>query len=534
MSILEADFQLCANQLNNMSQNIDMHMRDVTSGLNTISNDLQDIASELSSVAYGISETNARLDMMLNEFIEFRTESFIQNEIRNNHLHEIEMTLKNPNKTEALELFHTGIELIQRKQVRLSLDYLLKARQLNPLHYRTYIYLAAAYSLLKEYDTALQYAMDSLNHAPIDSNFNYKCTSYQLIGKIYYHKGQYEEAYNYVNNALHIHQNASLYYDMARYASLIKRIQEAENYLEKAIKENRIFFNLALVDTAFAPLGENRKVLLERIKVKAQQTLKNYITTMQKINLPTKNEVLRILQPDNPLEDGLINFKTFMSEKTSLKDEDFEGDICDPVFDRPSRPALNMQINATSESIKKFNQTIDSIAELLSSEQKELAKQTSMLPNYCDGTYENIQNGLDKISLFEEHSLAFSNRLEKVVQSYQEYFIGLWNNATNGRSWLWRDSHTNNFHFVGYYFNDLEKENNELEILRDELIKLKRIPFFSARKKEKEKDVRRKKRRVFEYVANSRSIRHYRYGESFFQTRIPKVIALYKTRTNLN
>ncbi|MGF9853151.1 hypothetical protein ABHN09_16545 [Bacillus paramobilis] len=525
MSILEADFQLCANQLNHMSQNIDMHMRDVTSGLSTISHDIQDVASELSSVAYGISEVNARLDMMLNEFIEFRTESFIQNEVRNNHLQEIEMTLKNPNKTEALELFHTGIELIQRRQVRLSLDYLLKAKQLNPLHYRTYIYLAAAYSLLKEHDNALQYAVDSLNHAPIDSDFNYKSTSYQLIGKIYYHKEQYVEAYNSLNKALHIHQNSSLYYDMARYASLIKRTQEAEDYLEKAIKENRIFFNLALVDTAFASLEENRKVLLERIKVEAQQTLMNYTASISKIKLPTNNEVQQILQTSNPLEDGLIDFKIFMSKMTSLSPEDFiEGPY------RFYNMNLGRAIDETKDSINNYNQTMKSIFELLSSEEKELVKQTSMLPNYFDGTYENIQNGLDKAAMFKEHLLTFPNRLEKIVQVYRTYLINIFNDAQGSRnSWVGANEKTNES-----YSKNLNKVDNELKILKNEFIKLKRIPFFSARKKEKEEALRSKEMQVLTYVSNSRSTRHYKYGYSFCTTRIPTLIELYKTRTNLN
>lgn len=524
MSILEADFQLCANQLNHMSQNIDMHMRDVTSGLSTISHDIQDVASELSSVAYGISEVNARLDMMLNEFIEFRTEAFIQNEVRNNHLQQIEMTLKNPNKTEALELFHTGIELIQRKQVRLSLDYLLKAKQLNPLHYRTYIYLAAAHSMLKEYDTALQYAVDSLNHAPTDSGFNYKSTSYQLIGKIYYHKGQYEEAYNSLNTALHIHQNSSLYYDMARYASLIKRIQEAEDYLESAIKENRIFFNLALVDTAFASLGENRKVLLERIKVEAQQTLKNYTASILKIELPTDSEVRQILQTSNPLEDGLINFSAFINKMTSLQSLDLVQEkyhYCHNDFSKA--------MSDSQDSINYYNQTMNSISELLSSEHEELAKQKSTLPNYCDGTYENIQNGLDKAVMFKEHLLAFPNRLEEIVRAYRTYLINIFSDAQESRnSWVGTNART-----IDSYINDLDKVDNELKILKNEFIRLKRIPFLSTRKKEKERDILNKEMHVFTYVRHSRSIRHYKYGYSFCETRIPKVIELYKTKTNL-
>lgn len=524
MSILEADFQLCANQLNHMSQNIDMHMRDVTSGLNTISHNIQDVASELSSVAYGISETNARLDMMLNEFIEFRTESFIQNEVRNNHLQQIEMTLKNPNKTEALELFHTGIELIQRKQVRLSLDYLLKAKQLNPLHYRTYIYLAAAYSVLKEHDNALQYARDSLSHAPTDSDFNYKSTSYQLIGKIYYHKGQYEEAYNYVNNALHIHQNASLYYDMARYAALIKHTKEAEGYLEKAIKENRIFFNLALVDTAFVSLGENRKVLLERIKVEAQQTLKNYTVSISKIKLPTSNEVRQILQSSNLFEDGLISFVTFMNEMTSLKGTDLVQEKY-----RYCHKNLSKAMRDSEDSINHYNQAMNSISELFSSEQEELAKQTSTLPNYCDGTYENIQNGLDRAVMFKEHLLTFPNRLEEVIRAYRTYIINIFNDAqASSNSWVGGNART-----IDSYCNDLNKVDNELKILKNKVVKYKRIPFFPDRKKEMEIELSNKEMQVFAYVRHSRSIRHYKYGYSFFQARIPKVIELYKRRTNL-
>lgn len=524
MSILEADFQLCANQLNHMSQNIDMHMGDVTSGLHTISHNIQDVASELSSVAYGISEINARLDMMLNEFIEFRTESFIQNEVRNNHLQQIEMTLKNPNKTEALELFHTGIELIQRKQVRLSLDYLLKAKQLNPLHYRTYIYLAVAYSVLKEHDNALQYAMDSLSHAPTDSDFNYKSTSYQLIGKIYYHKGQYEEAYNYVNNALHIHQNASLYYDISRYASLIKRTQEAEDYLEKAIKENRIYFNLALVDTAFVSLGENRKVLLERIKVAAQQTLKNYTASILKIKMPTEKEVRQILQTSNPLEDGLIDFTAFMSNMSSLKGIDLIREKY-----RHCHTDLSRAMKESDDSVNNYNQIMNSIFELLSSEHDELTKQTSTLPNHCDGTYENIQNGLDKVVMFKEHLLTFPNRLEEIVRDYRNYLINIFNEAQGNRnSWVGANART-----IDSYMNDLDKVDDELKILKNEFIRLKRIPFLSARKKEKESDILNKEMHVFTYVRHSRSIRHYKYGYSFCTTRIPKVIELYKTQTKL-
>ncbi|GAB6464339.1 hypothetical protein bcgnr5369_36330 [Bacillus cereus] len=524
MSILEADFQLCANQLNHMSQNIDMHMGDVTSGLHTISHNIQDVASELSSVAYGISEVNARLDMMLSEFIEFRTESFIQNEIRNNHLQEIEMTLKNPNKTEALELFHTGIELIQRKQVRLSLDYLLKAKQLNPLHYRTYIYLAAAYSLLKEHDTALQYAVDSLNHAPIDSDFNYKCTSYQLIGKINYHKGQYEEAYNYVNNALHIHQNASLYYDMARYASLIKRMQEAEDYLEKAIKEDRIFFNLALVDTAFASLGENRKVLLERIKVEAQQTLKNYTASISKITMPTHNEVQQILQTSNPIADGLVNFTIFINNMSSLKGIDLIREEY-----RHCHNELSRAMQESDDSVNNYKQTMDSISDLLSSEHTELAKQKSTLPNYCDGTYENIQNGLDRAVMFKEHLLTFPNRLEEIVRVYRTYLINIFNDAqASSNSWVGGNART-----IDSYMKDLDKVDDELKILKNKVVKYKRIPFFPDRKKEMEIELSNKEMQVFAYVRHSRSIRHYKYGYSFCQTRIPKVIELYKTKTKL-
>ncbi|MDA1675339.1 tetratricopeptide repeat protein [Bacillus cereus group sp. TH152-1LC] len=524
MSILEADFQLCANQLNHMSQNVDMHMRDVTSGLHTISHNIQDVASELSSVAYGISEVNARLDMLLNEFIEFRTESFIQNEVRNNHLQQIEMTLKNPNKTEALELFHTGIELIQRKQVRLSLDYLLKAKQLNPLHYRTYIYLAAAYSLLNEHDTALQYAMDSLSHAPTDSDFNYKSTSYQLIGKIYYHKGQYEEAYNYVNNALHIYQNASLYYDKSRYASLIKRTQEAEDYLEKAIKENRVFFNLALVDTAFVSLGENRTVLLERIKVEAQQTLKNYTASISKIKMPTQNEVQQILQSSNMLEDGLINIISFTSKMPSLKGVDL---VIEKY--RYCHKNLSKAMRESQDSINHYNQTMNSISKLLSSEHEELAKQISTLPNYCEGTYENIQNGLDRAVMFKEHLLTFPNRLDEVIQAYRTHLINIFNDAQGSRnSWVGGNART-----IDSYCHDLDKVDNELKTLKDKFIKFKRVPFFSDRKKEMEKDIINKEMQVFAYAANAMSIRHYKYGYSLYHTRIPQVIELYKTGTKL-
>ncbi|MCU7667476.1 tetratricopeptide repeat protein [Bacillus thuringiensis] len=524
MSILEADFQLCANQLNHMSQNIDMHMRDVTSGLNTISHNIQDVASELSSVAYGISAVNARLDMMLNEFIEFRTESFIQNEVRNNHLQQIEMTLKNPNKTEALELFHTGIELIQRKQVRLSLDYLLKAKQLNPLHYRTYIYLAAAYSLLNEHDTALQYAMDSLSHAPTDSDFNYKSTSYQLIGKIHYHKGQYEEAYNYVNNALHIHQNANLYYDRSRYASLIKRTQEAEDYLEKAIKENRIFFNLALVDTAFVSLGEKRTFLLERIKIEAQQTLKNYTASISKITIPTQNEVKQILQTSNPMKDGLINFVTFINEMSSLNGLDLIQEK-----NRHLHKNYSKSMRDAEDSINHYNQAMNSISELLSSEHEELTKQKSTLPNYCDGTYENIQNGLDEAVMFKEHLLTFPNRLEVIVRVYRTYLINIFNDAqASSNSWVGGNART-----IDSYMKDLDKVDDELKILKNKVVKYKRIPFFPDRKKEMEIELSNKEMQVFAYARHSRSIRHYKYGYSFCQTRIPKVIELYKTQTKL-
>ncbi|EJS76044.1 tetratricopeptide repeat protein [Bacillus cereus] len=245
---LSADIANCAN-----------HLSSINFHTSTIQREMKEATQAAEATAHN-------LGVIIQQLQEFRMEQYMLNTERNEYLKGIYETLKAPNKTEAQELYEMAMELVRRDDVKKSIDYFVKAIQLNPLHYQAYIGITLAYMKMGKSKEGLAYAYDSLKHAPQNEQFDFLGYSYQLIAKNHFYLHQYDLALETIQKSIQSKRFAKYYYDQGKYYLYTGNIEAGCKSLQDAIRGDRQYFNYALVDPEYNIEREMVNRCLENVK----------------------------------------------------------------------------------------------------------------------------------------------------------------------------------------------------------------------------------------------------------------------------
>jgi tetratricopeptide (TPR) repeat protein len=232
-------------------------------------------------------------------------------------LRDIAHTLKTPSETQAEELRLMAEELLQRGVLEESEKRFLKALDLNPLDYRTYIGLHYTYLHLDRFDEARTLLQRSLPHAPhITSKeeeqprskyysdeeleemirsaqeekrkkklglpwwkieevredkpvelSDYRSYSYRLIGRICMCQEDYQGAVEALKNSVQLSPDYYQgYYDLAQYSALVTDREISLPSLQKAVSGRSFYFYLARKERNFDPLRQDVEELLNMLE----------------------------------------------------------------------------------------------------------------------------------------------------------------------------------------------------------------------------------------------------------------------------
>ena len=232
-------------------------------------------------------------------------------------LRDIAHTLKTPTETQAEELRQMAEELRRRSVYEESKKRFLKALDLNPLDYRTYIGLTHTYLQMGDFDEAKVVLEKSLPHAPREEvaegmtprimtfgkvweygvfsdgtrppipssddnptvSFDYKGYSYRLIGRICYCQEDYSGAVEALRNSIELSPDYyDGHYDYAQYCALVGDKKQCIPSLAMAVKGRPLYFYLAEKEKNFEPLRPDVKRYLDEWKQSVSEFTRQVIS----------------------------------------------------------------------------------------------------------------------------------------------------------------------------------------------------------------------------------------------------------------
>jgi len=181
----------------------------------------------------------------------------------------IDQTLKTPGETQANEWRRMAEELRKRGDLPGALEFFLKAKQSNPLDYRTYVGAGYTYLTLGGVEKATEMLQSSLIHAPSDY---YRAYSRRLLGHVHACQEDYVQAEAELSLAVTLASDyVDARYDHAQYCALIGNHVGCLHSLETAVaKGGARYFRLAQSEQNFAPFRDQVTELLQRFYQKAR------------------------------------------------------------------------------------------------------------------------------------------------------------------------------------------------------------------------------------------------------------------------
>lgn len=277
---IKSDLEDMLNNSNNILSNTTSMMQSLNRFESLMNKGFSGVQSQLIDISY-------QLEDILDVMIDFRNMTFIQNEERNQLLASIDATLKAPNKTAAHEKYEIALELADKNKPDTAIQFLKKAIELNPLHFRVYIQLTLNLLKTKNYKEAFHYAKESINFAP--NNNEILAYTYSLAARASEKLKNFQGALNYINQAAKLNNQSSYIYEKARYLVKLDDISESMKELKKAIEMNSEYFAISLVDSVFLPCRNEQEQLLMSLKEELESKLNYAISQMETIQLHNYN-----------------------------------------------------------------------------------------------------------------------------------------------------------------------------------------------------------------------------------------------------
>lgn len=219
-------------------------------------------------------------------------------------LRDIAHTLKTPSQTQAEELRQMAEQLRERGVLEDSESRFLKALELNPLDYRTYVGLHYTYLRLGQFDKAKGVLEKSLPHAPrgearmyeteeSEKVLDYRSYSYRLIGRIYYCREDYPQAVEALRKSIDLSPEYSVgHYDFAQYCALMRKQGECLDSLRKAILGRPLYHYLAQDEKNLDPLRTEVAGLLQNMSAIALEEVKQPLTKLEERLHKVKKAIL--------------------------------------------------------------------------------------------------------------------------------------------------------------------------------------------------------------------------------------------------
>ncbi len=194
----------------------------------------------------------------------------------------IEHTLEAPAKTQANELRSMAEELRARGLLDEAERRFLKALELNPLDYRTYVGLAHTYLQSNKLDDARSALEKSLPHAPqhhrAGAVLDWRSYSYRLIGRIHACSDDYGNAAICLRSSIKLSpEYAEGHYDYAQYCAQTGNAEACLGSLKKAISAKPMYWYLAHHERNFNALRAEVQRLLVDIKTDASRRAERVI-----------------------------------------------------------------------------------------------------------------------------------------------------------------------------------------------------------------------------------------------------------------
>ena len=241
---------LGSQNLQAINEGTNIDFSDIETGLWETSFNLSEISSAINNISsileWGLEEIRWRIDQATGV------------------LKSIDKTLKTPGQTQAHEWRIIAEELRQRGVLKKAQEFFLRSLNANPLDYRTYISLAKTYIQLEELEKALQCLKESLPHAPLKGEIDYKSYSYRLMGRVYFCQDNYPDAVLILEKSIELSPKYYLgHYDYAQYCALVGAKEKCLSSLVTVTIRGFISIELVKKEKNFEPIRKEVAGLIE-------------------------------------------------------------------------------------------------------------------------------------------------------------------------------------------------------------------------------------------------------------------------------
>ncbi|MBS4212782.1 tetratricopeptide repeat protein [Neobacillus rhizophilus] len=392
--------------------------------MNTLNNVLE---SDIRSISNYVSEFNDslgkfrmeeelhnldlshNLQSLSNEIHQLRLELVSQNKKRNEILQNIEETLKAPNKTEAMENFGFAMRLVERGAIERSIEYFQKAIALNPLHYRSYIGISLAYIKMNNFEKALDYANESVLHAPDGEEYDFLGYSHQLISMIYYNMGKYQEALRSIKLAIRSTEKPGYLFDHARYEMKTRNLTDGIQLLKRSIERDPKLFALAAIEKDFLSYKDEVDNFLISLKEYLKDDVLKKFDSIKLLSIPDSKEIL-----------SLTDKGKYFSDFSNLVDEKRE-----EIHQLLSKISKLLEKD-TYESYRKADEYITSASRLINKFETLLGEQLAKIINDVEAKIESKSKQLN----------SNETNQERLKNEYKQINGEFWKTLfTNGNIW---------------------------------------------------------------------------------------------------